>query len=86
MVQGAVAFVVAAKESRLEHIVGLTQWLASPAHPSLTTRQSWLVDRLFSMIPGPSALQLVLESKVWQREHVREERSALMAEARKMPG
>jgi hypothetical protein len=86
MVQGAVAFVVAAKESRLEHIVGLTQWLASPAHPSLTTRQSWLVDRLFSMIPGPSALQLVLESKVWQREHVREERSALMAEARKMLG
>lgn len=52
MIQGAVAFAVAAKEAQLEHIVGLTQWLASPSHPSLMTRQSWLVDRLFSMIPG----------------------------------
>jgi len=52
MIQGAVAFAIAAKESRLEHIVGLTQWLASPSHPSLATRQSWLIDRLFSMTPG----------------------------------
>ena len=52
MIQGAVAFAVAAKEARLEHIVGLTQWLASPSHPSLMTRQSCLVDRLFSMTPG----------------------------------
>src|SRR3984885_5723627 len=52
MVQGAVAFAVAAREARLEQIVGLTQWLASPSHPSLMTRQSWLVDRLFSMTPG----------------------------------
>jgi uncharacterized protein YbjT (DUF2867 family) len=52
MIQGAVAFAVAAKEARLEHIVGLTQWLASPSHPSLMTRQVWLVDRLFSMTPG----------------------------------
>ncbi len=52
MIQGAVAFAVAATEARLEHIVGLTQWLASPSHPSLLTRQSWLVDRLFSMTPG----------------------------------
>src|ERR1700735_3180968 len=35
MIQGAVAFAVAAKESRLEHIVGLTQWLSSPSHPAL---------------------------------------------------
>lgn len=52
MVQGALAFAVAARESRLEHIVGLTQWLASPSHPALMTRQLWLVDRLFSMTPG----------------------------------
>jgi NAD(P)H dehydrogenase (quinone) len=52
MIQGAVAFVVAAKEAGLEHIVGVTQWLASPSHPSLMTRQHWLVDRLFSMTPG----------------------------------
>src|SRR6266567_917802 len=51
-IQGAIAFAIAAKEARLEHIVGLTQWLASPSHPSLMTRQLWLVDRLFSMTPG----------------------------------
>jgi NAD(P)H dehydrogenase (quinone) len=52
MIEGAVAFAIAAKEARLEHIVGLTQWLASPSHPSLMTRQHWLVDRLFSMTLG----------------------------------
>ena len=52
MIQGAVAFAVAAKEARLEHIVGVSQWLASPSHPSLMTRHHWLVDRLFSMTPG----------------------------------
>lgn len=52
MIQGAVAFAVAARESRLEHIVSLTQWLSSPSHPALMTRQHWLVDRLFSMTPG----------------------------------
>jgi uncharacterized protein YbjT (DUF2867 family) len=52
MLQGAVGFATAAKEARLEHIVGLTQWLASPSHPSLMTRQHWLVDRVFSMMPG----------------------------------
>jgi uncharacterized protein YbjT (DUF2867 family) len=52
MIQGAVAFAVAAKDARVEQIVGLTQWLASPSHPSLMTRQSWLVDRLFAMTPG----------------------------------
>jgi NAD(P)H dehydrogenase (quinone) len=52
MIQGAAAFAVAAKEARLEHIVDLTQWLASPSHASLITRQHWLVDRLFSMTPA----------------------------------
>src|ERR1700758_3342451 len=52
MIQGAVAFAVAAKESRLEQIVGLSQWLAGPSPSSLAARQSWLVDRLFSMTPG----------------------------------
>lgn len=52
MIQGAVSFAVAAKAARLEHIVGMTQWLASPSHPSFMTRQHWLADRLFSMTPG----------------------------------
>jgi len=52
MIQGAVAFAVAARESGLEHVVGLTQWLSSPSHPALMTRQHWLVDRLLPMTPG----------------------------------
>jgi NAD(P)H dehydrogenase (quinone) len=52
MIQGAMAFAVAARESGLEHIVGMTQWLASPSHPAHMTRQHWLVDRLLSMISG----------------------------------
>ena len=51
MIQSAVAFAVAAREARLESLVGLTQWLASPSHPSISTRQHWLVDRMFSMLP-----------------------------------
>src|SRR5262249_35989651 len=52
MIQGAVAFAIAAKEAGIEHIVGLTQWLSSPSHPSLMTRQHWLADHLFAMTPG----------------------------------
>ncbi len=52
MIQSAAAFAVAAREANLETLVGLSQWLASPSHPSLATRQNWLVDHLFSMIPG----------------------------------
>lgn len=32
--------------------MGLSQWLASPDHPSLASRQNWMVDRLFSQLPG----------------------------------
>jgi uncharacterized protein YbjT (DUF2867 family) len=52
MIQSATAFAVAAREAKLEAVVSLGQWLASPTHPSLTTRQVWLVDQVFSMIPG----------------------------------
>ncbi len=54
MIQSAAAFAAAAQETGLEAIVGLSQWLASPAHPSLLTRQTWLVDHMFSMLPGVS--------------------------------
>jgi len=39
MIQGAAAFAVDAKEARLEHIVSLTQWLASsfPSHPQFAS-------------------------------------------------
>ena len=47
-----VAFAVAAKEARLEHVVQMSQWTSHRAHPALMTRQTWLVDRSFAMIPG----------------------------------
>lgn len=52
MIQSATAFAVAAREAKLEAIVSLGQWLASPTHPSLSTRQAWLMDQIFSMITG----------------------------------
>jgi NAD(P)H dehydrogenase (quinone) len=52
MLHQAVVFATAAAEARLEHVVQMTQWLASPSHPALMTRQHWLADRLVAMIPG----------------------------------
>jgi uncharacterized protein YbjT (DUF2867 family) len=47
----AVAFAVGARRSGVEAVVALGQWLASPEHPSLMTRQAWLTDRLFELLP-----------------------------------
>ena len=52
MLQAAAAFAVAAREARLEGIVQLSQWLSHRSHPSILTREIWLVDRLFAAIPG----------------------------------
>lgn len=52
MIQGANAFALAARDAKLEQVVQMSQWLSSPSHPSLLTRQLWLVDRLFADIPG----------------------------------
>jgi NAD(P)H dehydrogenase (quinone) len=51
-VQSAAAFVTAARQSKLEAVIGLSQWLASPDHPSLHTRQVWLAEQLLSQLPG----------------------------------
>ena len=52
VIQSAATFAIAAREAKLEAVVSLGQWLASPVHPALTTRQLWLADQLFSMMPG----------------------------------
>jgi uncharacterized protein YbjT (DUF2867 family) len=52
MLQSAVAFAVAAREAKLEHIVGLSQWTSHRSHKAHMTRQTWLADQLFGMIPG----------------------------------
>ena len=52
MIQAANAFAIAAYEAKLESIVQMSQWTSSASHPTLMTRQTWLIDRVFSMIPG----------------------------------
>ncbi|OBB67479.1 NmrA family NAD(P)-binding protein [Mycobacterium sp. 852014-50255_SCH5639931] len=47
----AVAFAVAARRADVEAVVALGQWTASPEHPSLMTRQAWLTDKLFDLLP-----------------------------------
>jgi uncharacterized protein YbjT (DUF2867 family) len=47
----AVTFAVAARRSGVQAVVALGQWLASPEHPSLMTRQYWLIDKLFQLLP-----------------------------------
>ena len=51
LLDSAVAFAVAARRAGVEAVVALGQWLASPEHPSLMTRQAWLTDKLFELLP-----------------------------------
>lgn len=52
MMQSAVAFALAAKAARIEHIVSMSQWTSHRAHPANMTRQTWLNDGLFDLVPG----------------------------------
>ncbi len=53
MLHGAAVFATAAEDTPgFEHIVSLSQWLASPSHPALMTRHHWLADRVFAMVPN----------------------------------
>lgn len=54
MIQCSVAFAVSAHQAGLESVVLMSQWLSSPSHPALMTRQTWLTDQLFRMIPNVS--------------------------------
>ena len=54
MLQSATAFAVSAREAKLESIVQMSQWLSHRAHPSQMTRETWLADNLFAMMPGVS--------------------------------
>jgi len=58
MIQSAAVFIAAARKLKLETIVGLSQWTASPNHPSLHTRQLWLVEQMLSTIPDIAYIKL----------------------------
>jgi len=48
----AAIFTVVAAEQQLEAVVAMSQWLSQPNHPSIHTREGWLADRLFALLPG----------------------------------
>ena len=58
---------IAAADAKLELVVGITQWLAQPQHPSVSTRESYMTNRILSWMPG---VELVLvnpgkQLKLW---------------------
>ncbi len=44
-----IAFIIAAEESQLEHVVYMSQWLLSQDHPSINTKEQWLGDQIVKM-------------------------------------
>lgn len=52
MLMSATAFAVAAQDAGVEAVVHMSQWTSHRHHPSLLTRQTWLVDELFGRLPG----------------------------------
>ena len=62
----SIAFALAAANAKLEVVVGITQWLAHPQHPSIATRESYLSDQILSWMPG---VDLVLVNPGWFAEN-----------------
>lgn len=56
--RAAAVFATVAAQQGLESLVVMSQWLASPNHPSLHTRETWLADQLFARLPGLSVTTL----------------------------
>lgn len=56
--RAAAVFATVAAQQRLESVVVMSQWLASPNHPSLHTRETWLADRLFALLPDTKVTTL----------------------------
>ncbi|NAY91733.1 NmrA family NAD(P)-binding protein [Muricauda sp. JGD-17] len=44
-----IAFIIAAEESAVEHVVYMSQWLLSQDHPSINTKEQWLGDQIVKM-------------------------------------
>lgn len=52
MLHTAAVFAAAARDAKLESVAYMSQWISSPSHPALMTRQTWLMDQIFAMLPG----------------------------------
>ena len=58
----SIAFAITAADAKLELVVGITQWLAQPQHPSIATRESYMSNQILSWMPG---VDLVLVNPGW---------------------
>ena len=56
--KAAAVFCAVAAERRLQAVVAMSQWLASPHHPALHTRETWLADRLLEALPDTALTRL----------------------------
>ena len=45
------AFAAAVEETKLEVVAAMSQWTSGRAHPSLTTRETWLTDKILGWMP-----------------------------------
>lgn len=50
--RAALAFADAARQTGLQTLVQLSQWLSHPTHPSIQTRETWQVDQTFAALSG----------------------------------
>jgi len=48
----AAVFAAVAAEQTLESVVAMSQWLSSPVHPAVHTRETWLTDRMLALLPN----------------------------------
>jgi uncharacterized protein YbjT (DUF2867 family) len=51
-VHAAAAFVAAVSSTKLECVVQLSQWLSHRSHPSILTRECWLIEDMFARMPN----------------------------------
>lgn len=49
-------FATAVQEYKLEAITVMSQWLAAPTNPSLLTREMWLAEKLFALMPDVATM------------------------------
>ena len=52
------AFAVAAEEAKLEVVATMSQWTSSRVHPSLTTREHWLTDKILPWMPSVDVVKV----------------------------
>jgi NAD(P)H dehydrogenase (quinone) len=58
LLHGAAAFALAAEDARLETVVLLSGWNPNPGHPAVVTREHWLANNLYRLLPSVGVVHL----------------------------